>query len=206
MDRQDFEELALAELDAVYRFARFLTRDQEAAEDLVQEVYLRAFRPETIAGFSTRGAGVRAWLMTIARNAYYGRLERQETGRKVHERLVHDQRAAGELGDAPADPYGDRDPSAIDWRAAGPRLEAALAALSDELRDVVWFWAVEGLKYREIAAALDVPIGTVMSRLHRARSRLAALLLDDPAAAPELGRVGVTAASHGPPNPRGARP
>jgi DNA-directed RNA polymerase specialized sigma24 family protein len=141
-----------------------------------------------------------------ARNAYYGRLARQRLGRKVHERLVDDERAAGEPGDAPADPYDDRDPSGIDWRAAGPRLEAALAALSDELRDVVWFWAVEGLKYCEIAAALDVPIGTAMSRLHRARSRLAAILLDEPAAAPELGRVGVAAASHGPANPRGERP
>lgn len=80
MQREEFERLAVAELDAVFRFARFLTKDAETAEELVQDVYARAFRPESIDGFTSRGAGMRAWLMTIARTSFYGRLEHEHAG------------------------------------------------------------------------------------------------------------------------------
>ena len=85
MLRDEFERLALAELEPVYRFARSLTRDTDRAEELVQEVYARAFRAESIASFVSRGGGMRAWLMTIARTRFYGMLEREQAGARVIE-------------------------------------------------------------------------------------------------------------------------
>lgn len=175
MRRDEFESLALAELDTMYRFARFLTREAGAAEELVQDVYARAFRTESISRFRERGAAMRAWLMTIARSIFYGRLEHDGANRRAMERLgriVAEEHAAMEAPQ-PAHVAG------IDWAKAGPLVDAALDALSIELREVLWLWAVEGLKYREIAAAMDIPVGTVMSRLHRARTAAAYFLLAD---------------------------
>ncbi len=187
MERVEFEKLAIAELDGLYRFARFLTRDVAKAEELVQDVYARAFRPQSIEGFSPRGAGMRAWLMTIARTIFYGRLEHDQADARAMERLARD------VADEPA-ALEAPDPSqvsGIDWAKAGPGLHAALNALSFELRDVLWLWAVEGLKYREIAEALAVPIGTVMSRLHRARTKAARALMSDGPVWAEMTDAGV---------------
>lgn len=185
MQYDEFEKLAVAELDAVYRFARFLTRDAEVAEELVQDVYARAFRPKTIAGFQSRGAGMRAWLMTIARTSFYGRLEHERAGDRAIAKVAEAARNSGDNCEA-IDPL---EATEIDWSLASTRIHAALDSLSVELRDVLWFWAVEGLKYREIAEALDVPIGTVMSRLHRARAQTSRMLRDDPDLAPQLSRA-----------------
>lgn len=173
MRRDEFERLALAELDAVYRFARFLTRNAEDAEELVQDVFARAFRPDSIKGFTSRRGGMRGWLMTIARTSFYGRLEHEQAGRRAMDRFA--QILADQQGSLEAP-----DPSRvarIDWTQAAPGLSAGLDSLSAELREVLWLWAVEGMKYREIAAAMSIPIGTVMSRLHRARSQVAAFVI-----------------------------
>ncbi len=199
MRRDEFERLALAELDSLYRFARFLTRSAEDAEELVQDVFARAFRPESIEGFTSRRGGglqsrssavgdpgMRAWLMTIARTMFFGRLDHGRAGRRVMDRLRQAHADEGGSHEAP-------DPSrvaGIDWTKTGPALNAALDLLSADLRDVLWLWAVEGLKYREISAALGVPIGTVMSRLHRARSQAARFVLADGRSA-ELRDAGV---------------
>lgn len=186
MRRDEFERRALAELDTVYRFARFLTRDPDAAEELAQDVYARAFRPESVSAFRERGAGMRAWLMTIARSIFYGRLEHEGANRRAMERfgrVVGAQQAAME---APEPEHV----MAIDWAKAGPSMDAALDSLSAELREVLWLWAVEGMKYRQIAAAMDIPVGTVMSRLHRARTAAARFLLADEHAS-ELRSAGV---------------
>lgn len=187
MERDEFEKLAIAELDGLYRFARFLTRDGAKAEELVQDVYARAFRPQSIEGFSPRGAGMRAWLMTIARTMFYGSLEHDKADARAMERLARD--TADEPGALEA-PDPSR-VSGVDWAKAGPALEVALNALSFELRDVLWLWAVEGMKYREIAEALGVPIGTVMSRLHRARSKAARALMSDGAVWAEIADAAV---------------
>ncbi len=186
MRRDEFERLAIAEVDTLYRFARFLTRDADAAEELVQDVYARAFRPESVSGFRQRGAGMRAWLMTIARTMFFGRLDHGRAGRRVIDQL---RRAHAEEGGSQEAPDPSR-VAGIDWTKAGPALNAALDSLSADLREVLWLWAVEGLKYREIAAALGVPIGTVMSRLHRARSQAARFVLADGRSA-ELRDAGV---------------
>lgn len=187
MQRDEFEKLAVAEVDAVYRFARFLTKDAESAEDLVQDVYARAFRPESVASFTSRGAGMRAWLMTIARTSFYGRLEHEKAGVRALAKVA--ERALASDGSSEA--LEASEVQEIDLTLAGSRLQEALDSMSVELREVLWFWGVEGLKYREISEALSVPIGTVMSRLHRARSQAARFLRSDARLAQQLARAGV---------------
>ncbi len=191
MHREEFERLALAELDAVFRFARFLTRDAERAEDLVQEVYARAFRPESIHGFSARGGGMRAWLMTIARTSFYSRGERERIGERAVARIATERASRGD-----AETLAAGEAAGIDWSLASSRLHEALAGMSEELREVLWFWAVEGLKYREIAEALAIPIGTVMSRLHRARAFASRVLAADERLAPQLASAGLALGQH----------
>lgn len=165
MERRQFEQLALEQLDAVYRLAFHLTRDREQAEDLTQEVYLRALQPRSVARFQTRGAGMRAWLFTIAHNLYYSKLKRN----------AHEPTPVGEFfGQAidqpgPGEPSPAWDQASFDWEQVDGRLKSAIDQLSAEHREVLLMWGVEGLKYREIAEILEVPLGTVMSRLHRAR-------------------------------------
>lgn len=192
MQRDEFERLAVAEIDAVFRFSRFLTKDAESAEELVQDVYARAFRPESISAFTSRGAGMRAWLMTIARTSFYGRLEHEQAGKRALTRVADQVRSRGDSLEA----FGPSEAGEIDFRLAGVRMHQALEIMSDELREVLWFWGVEGMKYREIAEALSVPIGTVMSRLHRARSQAAQFLLRDSTLAPQLGRAGMIKSKH----------
>jgi RNA polymerase sigma-70 factor (ECF subfamily) len=187
MQRDEFERLAVAELDAVFRFARFLTKDAEIAEELVQDVYARAFRPESIDGFTSRGAGMRAWLMTIARTSFYGRLEHENAGERALTRVAEQVRSKGES----LETISPAEASEIDFALARSRMLEAMDSMSVELREVLWFWGVEGMKYREIADALAVPIGTVMSRLHRARSQAAQFLRRDTSLAPQLGRAGI---------------
>lgn len=187
MQRDEFEKLAVAELDAVFRFARFLTKDAETAEDLVQDVYARAFRPESIDGFASRGAGMRAWLMTIARTSFYGRLEHEHAGARALTRVAQQVRSTGESLEA----LSPGEASEIDLSLARNRMLEAMDSMSVELREVLWFWGVEGMKYREIADALAVPIGTVMSRLHRARSQAAQFLRRETTLAAQLGRAGI---------------
>ena len=187
MERDEFERLAVAELDAVFRFARFLTKDAEAAEELVQDVYARAFRPESIDGFTSRGAGMRAWLMTIARTRFYGRLEHEHAGERALARVADQVRSKGEVVEA----LSPTEAGEVDFSLAKTRMLEVMELMSVELREVLWFWGVEGMKYREIAEALAIPIGTVMSRLHRARSQAAQFLRRDATLAQQLSRAGI---------------
>jgi RNA polymerase sigma-70 factor (ECF subfamily) len=142
-DKRDrFEAQVMPHLDAAYRFARWLARSAVEADDIVQEAFLRAFR-----AFDTlRGGEPKAWLFTIVRNC--------------HATAVQQQRRRGEVGLAqePAAPPGGE----------------ALAATPDpeEHREVLLLREMEDMSYREIAAVTQVPIGTVMSRLARARAAL----------------------------------
>lgn len=174
MERQQFEKLALEHLDAVYRMAFHLTRNGDEAEDLVQEVYARALRPTSVAGFETKGGGMRAWLFTIAHNLFYTRVKKAARGPQL---------VAEFFGEEGSEPMPDEAPPAwdaasFDWEHVDGRLKDAIDGLKPEYREVLLMWGVEGMKYREIADVMEVPIGTVMSRLHRARKLVADILVE----------------------------
>ena len=172
MDRQRFEQLALEHLDAVYRLAIQLVRRPDEASDLVQETYLKALR--VAERFEETGGGMRPWLFKILHNVFYTRLAKARRG-PVSLDEFHDAAAQTPAPDEP-EPAWDLD--ALDWDHVDERLKQALGRLRPEYRTVLLLWGVEGLKYREIAEIQEIPIGTVMSRLHRARGILAEQLAD----------------------------
>lgn len=159
-DPRRFETLVLPHLDAAYNLARWLTRDVHDAEDVVQEACLRALKYVD----SLDGEGARAWLLTIVRHAFYDWRKRNRPAQ-----IVADDGTAIDLA---------VDGSAIDpldaaIRAAQSRsLADAITALPLVFREVLILREIEGLSYREIARIADIPIGTVMSRLARARALL----------------------------------
>jgi RNA polymerase sigma-70 factor (ECF subfamily) len=161
--RQEFERLALEQIDVLYRAARRLTRDATRAEDLVQETYARAIRSwET---FDLKDHGIKPWLLRILHNLHYSRADRDRR-QPIAVDQEHLDAASG------VEPSGVPPPGPLDWEELDQNLARALDQLPQEYQSVMLLWAVEELSYKEIAAALDIPIGTVMSRLHRARQRL----------------------------------
>jgi RNA polymerase sigma-70 factor (ECF subfamily) len=154
-----FERLVLPHLDAAYNLARWLTGDGHDAEDVVQEAYLRAYR----AFDQFRGDDGRAWLLTVVRNTGYSWLKRN----RAHEPAVSFDEAVHDVGSDAGDP----ERLALQG-AAAELLRRALDQLPVEYREVIVLRELEGLSYKEIAAVAAIPLGTVMSRLARARERL----------------------------------
>lgn len=167
MERSEFEKLSLEHLDAVYRMALQLAKHPDEAADLTQETYLRALKSS--GNFEEKGGGVRSWLFTILHNTFYTRVKRKARGPVS----VAEFHGADEKTPQPGDAPPAWDLRSVDWEHVDGRLKRAIDALSDEHREVLLLWGVEGMKYREIASVLGVPLGTVMSRLHRARAILA---------------------------------
>jgi RNA polymerase sigma-70 factor, ECF subfamily len=159
-----FEELMLPHMDAAYNLARWLLRDPHDAEDALQDGFLRAYR--AIDRF--RGGDAKAWLLTIVRNVCYSRMRQ---GRREPQTDVFDDEAHGS-------DHGPAAANALEWREVkGELLRQALERLPDEYREAIVLHEIEGLAYREIAEVADIPIGTVMSRLARARRKLQAELV-----------------------------
>jgi RNA polymerase sigma-70 factor (ECF subfamily) len=160
-----FDSYVVPHLDVMYRVALSLTRNPADAEDLVQDAVLRAYR--AIDRFD--GRYPRAWLLTIVRNTHYNRTRRRTP------LLFRD----GESAEAALENLGDHEPSA-ESVVVNPQFEAvvvdALNDLPEKFRAPVDLVDVHGLSYQETADALGIPIGTVMSRLHRARARVRAHL------------------------------
>lgn len=153
--RRQFETLALPHLDAALSLARWLARSQADAEDIVQEAMLRAFR-----AFDSASVGqMRPWLMRIVRNCFHDH-------RAKAARLAPDEGLGRRADEAPT-PEASAELSS-DRR----RLERLLALLPDDFREALVLREFEDMSYREIAEAVGVPIGTVMSRLARARALL----------------------------------
>ncbi len=165
-----FEEVALVHLDALYRGALRLTRNRAQAEDLVQEALARAF--VSFDRFSA-GTNCRAWLFTIMRNVFLNQLRRErETPREVEfleERLPENVEGVRPTAPTPEDEF-------LQTVVHGD-VDRALLGLPERFREAVVLCDIEGFSYREIAEALECPIGTVMSRLSRGR-RLLRLALD----------------------------
>lgn len=157
-----FQQHVVPELELLYAMAMRLTRDPHAAEDLVQDTVLRAYR--AIDRFD--GRHPRAWLLTILRNTNINRGRR-----RTPSLLLDPDRTLGQVAAAGADGRDGAAEPALD-RIADPALVRALRSLSEDHQAVVALVDVDGLTYAEAAELLDVPIGTVMSRLHRARRRL----------------------------------
>ena len=162
-----FEQLFSAHLDAAYNFARWLTRDERNAEDVVQEACLRAFK--SLDGF--HGDNGRPWLLAIVRNTYYTWFRRAKAD--AHSvPFDEDSLAANthDLADLESS-VGSID-RVLQQRDAQRLVNAALARLPEEFREVVVLRELEDLSYKEIAAIARIPLGTVMSRLARARKLL----------------------------------
>lgn len=159
-----FEETVLPHLDSAFNYARWLTNNDSEAEDVVQDAYLRAFR-----FFSTlRGRDARPWLLAIVRNAWYGRA----AARKGLASPSDIESAAEGLRAAET-----ADPEALLMRREAVNdVRRAIAALPPDFREVIVLREIEGMPYKEIADVIGAPIGTVMSRLSRARERLVPLL------------------------------
>jgi len=161
-----FEKAVLPHLNAAYNLARWLTRNDHDAEDVVQDAYLRALR--FFGGF--RGDDGRAWLLAIVRNTCYDFL-RSHRPQELTE--AFDEEVHTTVDDSPS-------PEVVLMRRADQaRVRRALEMLPLPLREVIILRELEGLSYKEIADAAGIKMGTVMSRLARARARLQQLLGSD---------------------------
>jgi RNA polymerase sigma-70 factor (ECF subfamily) len=167
LERALFEERTIEHLDALYRMAMQLARHPDEAADLVQETCLRALR--VADRYEEMGGGIRPWLFKILHNVFYSRVGRARRGPVGMDDLP--MAISGEPG--PDEPPPAWDLASLEWEHVDERLKASIDELRPEYRSVLLLWGVEGLKYREIAEIHGIPIGTVMSRLHRARNLLA---------------------------------
>jgi RNA polymerase sigma-70 factor (ECF subfamily) len=160
-DLDQFERIVLPHLDAAYNLARWLAGNDHDAEDIAQEACVRAFR--FLGGY--RGGDGRAWLLAIVRNTAFSWLKKNRPQSVVS---------------LPEDDFVEiEDQSGVDARnyhADTGALRVALESLPLEFREALVLHELEGLSYKEIAAVAEVPIGTVMSRLARARRQLQSLL------------------------------
>lgn len=166
-----FEAMILPHLDAAHNLAQWLTRNDDDAQDMVQEAYLRAFK--FFDAF--RGADSRAWLLTIVRNVCYTWL--QQNRARETTTLFDEELHSGDSDSS--------NPATLALQSADHELiRCALDQLPMEFREVVVLRELEGCSYKEIAEIAKIPTGTVMSRLARARARLKRLLESRPKAMP----------------------
>jgi RNA polymerase sigma-70 factor (ECF subfamily) len=155
-----FEQVFLPHLDAAYNLARWLLRNDQDAEDAVQDAYLRAYK----AFPRFRGGEGKAWLMTIVRNVCYTHLKKSRTHEtpEPFDEQIHQAAGQEELREA------------FRQKASAETIQQGLEKLPVEFREIIVLHDLEGLAYKQISSVLGIPIGTVMSRLARARARLRA--------------------------------
>lgn len=169
-ERVSFEEEALPHLDAVYRFALRLTGSADAAEDLVQETFFRAYRAWDQY---TPGTRCKSWLFTICRNVFLRQRERRQRHDDILSEMAEEdprdlsRESAVFAATQEVDPEGEFFASIVDEEVL-----RAIDELPEEYRMAVVLSDLEGLRYHEIAELMDVPVGTVKSRLFRGRRRL----------------------------------
>jgi RNA polymerase sigma-70 factor, ECF subfamily len=166
-----FEELAMPLFDSLYNFARWIARDSDDAEDLVQETYLKALR--SFASFQP-GTNFRAWMFRILRNTFL-------SSRKTYERRMIDALESEEGGPEPA-VVKETPETILRNRSNLQRIECAIDDLPTHYRETLLLCDVEEMSYQQIAEILSIPIGTVMSRLARARKAVRESLGSTPGA------------------------
>ena len=162
-----FEDAVLPHLSAAYTLARYLTRNGADADDVVQEAFLRALK--YFGGFrGTEAAESRAWLLSIVRNTAYTWLRRRRPDAGA---IEFDERLHSEA-------IGDAHPEAVlEKTSARETLAETLARLPPAFREILVLRELEGMSYKEISEVVGVPVGTIMSRLSRARKRLQEALI-----------------------------
>jgi RNA polymerase sigma factor, sigma-70 family len=165
-----FHREIVPHLDAAYNFARFLSRNPDAAQDIVQESFLRAYR-----GFDRyQGGDARAWIFSIVRNCYHNWL--LEGRRKARLEVdVHHRDDGSDFSVEDVASENDTPEAALLRSSEAGRVRGVLNQLPRALREVLVLRELEGLSYREIAQTAALPIGTVMSRLARAREHFEAV-------------------------------
>lgn len=161
IDRQQFARQMLPHLDDAYRYARYLARDQSMAEDVVQEAFLRALK-----SYASCRSNEKAWLFAIVRNCF---IDLGKSNRAVPEDFAEVLAEAQLNNETPE--------TLLLRRREAMSVRDAIAGMPEPFRETIVLRELDALSYREIAAITDVPIGTVMSRLARARSLLATLFL-----------------------------
>ena len=172
---QDFARQMLPHLDAAYDLARWLMRNGEDAEDAVQDAFLRAHQ----AFASYQAGSEKAWLMTIVRNVCLTRLKKRVQSGKVvmlDEAMAEVEQTTADIVPASLNSRPDAELLAKIERA---HVQAALKKLPQNLREIVVLREFEDLSYQEISEIVGIPVGTVMSRLSRARLQLKALLIEN---------------------------
>lgn len=172
---RQFREVVLPHLDGAYNLARYLARDPTAAEDIVQDAFLRAFR----AFSAFRGGAPKAWLFAIVRNCFldWAAAERNAARVMVDEGALSEREAAA-LSNV-ADPDQATPEQALLRRREAETVRAVLENLPEPFRETLVLREMEDLPYKEIALLTGAPMGTVMSRLARARQMLGDLLIPD---------------------------
>jgi RNA polymerase sigma-70 factor, ECF subfamily len=164
-----FEELAMPLFDSLYNFAHWLTQNREEAEDLVQETFVKALK--SFASFR-QGTNFRAWMYRILRNTFLT----SRTGLAATRTVALETEGEGQVV-----PVSLETPESTLLRQAGQqRVQGALEQVPVIFREVLLLCDVEEMSYQETADTLGVPIGTIMSRLHRARKALRAALEEKP--------------------------
>ncbi|MES2229321.1 MAG: sigma-70 family RNA polymerase sigma factor [Pseudomonadota bacterium] len=186
-NRRRFEQLAMPHLDAAYNLARWLTRNDHDAQDVVQDALVRAMRH--IHGL--RGEGARAWLLQIVRHTCYSWLKEN----RPVEKLVLDE--SDDAWREIAAPSTDEPPAVAMRKADRVQINAAIAGLPVAYREVLVLRELEDLSYIDIARIAEIPVGTVMSRLSRARALMRLALA--PATRPQLRPVPRTTQGAGKP-------
>lgn len=194
--KEEFEEVALPHLDALFNLALSLTRNRKDAEDLVQEAFMRAYR---FFDSYQSGTHIKAWLFRILRNTFINRYrarkirpEEVDFGKidSTYEQLIDQSFIAHQTPPSPEAALMD---SVLDGE-----IQQAIDRLPEEYRTVVLLALMEEMSYKEISSALSIPLGTVMSRLHRGRKLLQADLLEFATRKGILGRDARVAAHEDP--------
>jgi RNA polymerase sigma-70 factor (ECF subfamily) len=165
VENKDFEKLAIPLLDGLYNFARWLCADADEARDLVQETFVKSLK-----GFASfrEGTNFRAWMFRILRNTFLT----SRTGLERRNTQQEDEEGFEESSVSQETPE-----IALIRRANTEMVQAAIAQLAPAFQEVILLADMEEMKYQEIAEALDIPIGTVMSRLARARKQVRAYIV-----------------------------